>query len=360
MATTREFMTDWEPGKMTSMQAWSQRENASLRGTATGKRYLPKLRPFDMIAAPHEPVALLSNHDMRVSVMSAAGPAPYFHRNINFDQAFFQFSGTATIEAEMGTYELAPGEMLVIPRGISHRTIGTADALAQVVHMRSPITETLDEEQCTSRTRFAVTRSGGPDFSRAAAGKPAGPDVIEKMFVWDEDPADAVHVRRNVADLVGVTSTKRDEKVSAIKKLRPFDLFTDISGRKGPGPKFLSSDHAIMEVYNTIGEQFAFHRALESEEFGLQFMGACDNMSEFEDTLPMTPGDWFLIPLGIAHSVKECKSDFRRMVIYSKSTFKTHATPAMHAYESTFAVQETVIEEAPWHAEARAAAATPA
>ena len=358
MPTTREFMTDWEPGKMTAMQAWSQRSEASLRGTATGKRNTPKLRPFDMCVAPHVPVLLLSNHDMRVSVMSAAGPAPFFRRNINFDEAFFQFAGHSTLETEMGIYTLAAGEMLVIPRGISHRTTGDAAALAQIVHMRSPVVEVLTEDRCTSKTSFEVTRSGGPDYSTAAVANPAGPAVLEKMYVWGEDPADAVEVRRNVVDLVGVSSTQRDTIVSAIKKLRPFDLFNDISGRKGPGPRFLGTGHALMEVYNTIGEQFAFHRALESEEFGLQFMGACDNMSEFADTLPMAPGEWFLIPLGIAHSVKNCGTDFRRMVIYSKSPFTVHANPSMHRYESSFAVRETVLEEAPWHAEARAAASS--
>jgi hypothetical protein len=228
------------------------------------------------------------------------------------------------------------------------------------VHMRSAVTDALTEDRCTSKTSFEVTRSGGPDFSAAAAAKPAGPAVLEKMYVWDEDPADAVEVRRHLADLVGVTSTQRETSVSAIKKLRPFDLFTDISGRKGPGPRFLGTAHALMEVYNTIGEQFAFHRALESEEFGLQFMGACNNMSEFDETLPMAPGEWFLIPLGIAHSVKNCGTDFRRMVIYSKSPFTVHAKPEMQRYESTFAVRQTVLEEAPWHAEARAAEATPA
>ena len=68
----------------------------------------------------------------------------------------------------------------------------------------------------------------------------------------------------------------------------------------------------MFEVYNTHGEQFAFHRALDSEEFGLQFMGVNTNMSEFEESFAMSPGMWFLIPLGIAHSVKDCGPDFRR------------------------------------------------
>ena len=82
-------------------------------------------------------------------------------------------------------------------------------------------------------------------------------------------------------------------------------------------------------------------------------MGDNTNMSEFEEAQPMSPGDWFLIPLGIAHSVKDCKPDFRRMVIYSRYPFRVLADPLEHVYESRFEVRENVIEPAPWHAEAR-------
>jgi quercetin dioxygenase-like cupin family protein len=349
MTDIREFMTDWELGG--AMNAWSGRRKENLRGTATGKRKPPDLRPFDLVRAPHQPVALLANPDMRVFVDSAAGPAPFFTRNIDFDTVIVQFAGTCRIENEMSVENLRAGEVLIVPRGIAHRSIGDANALRMIVHLHSPIKEYIGEDQCTSRTEFEMRRIGGPDYSAAAAVQPKSGDVIEKMFVWHEDPADAVQVRRVAEELIGVSSTERDAKVSAVKKLRPFDLFTGITGRKGPGPRVIVSDLSLMEVYNTVGEQFAFHRALGSEEFGLQFMGVNTNMSEFEEERIMSPGDWFLIPLGIAHSVKDCKPDFRRMVIYSHLPFEVLANPSMHAHESRFDVTETVLEAAPWHAE---------
>jgi len=357
MTDIREFMTSWAPGDGSSMIAWSNRKKESLRGTATGKRKPPDLRPFDLIKAPHQSVGLLANPDMRVSVDSAAGPAPIFHRNIDFDTVIVQFAGNCRVENEMSVEQLAAGEVLLIPRGIAHRSIGDANALRMIVHLKSPVTQHMGEELCTSRTQFDIRRVGGPDYSAAAAAKPQTGAVIEKMFVWDEDPADAVQVRRVAEELIGVTSTEREKKLSAVKKLRPFDLFTDITGRKGPGPKVMSSAFSLMEVYNTVGEQFAFHRALDSEEFGLQFMGVNTNMSEFEEGRVMSPGDWFLIPLGIAHSVKDCKPDFRRMVLYSRFPFEVLAKPSMHAHESRFEVRENVLEPAPWHSEARELAA---
>lgn len=356
MTKIREFMTSWEASAVGPMTAWSERTKENLRGKATGKRKPPNLRPFDLIRGPHQPVALLANEDMRVCVVAPAGPAPFFHRNINFDESIFQFAGTCRVETEMGTETLVPGDVLLVPRGISHRSVGDANALQQIVLHKSQIKETMDEELCTSRTQFDVKRIGGPDYSAAAAVPAPMGSVIEKMFVWHEDPADAVEIERNASELIGVSSTQRDNKVNALKKMRPFDLFADITGRKGPGPKFMASDKGMYEVYNTVGEQFAFHRALESEEFGLQFMGDNTNMSEFEESFAMSPGMWFLIPLGIAHSVKDCKPDFRRMVIYSNFPFTVLANESMHVAETRFEVRENVLQEAPWHAESRALA----
>jgi len=361
MTDIREFMTDWEPGNMASMRAWSQRKKESLRGTATGKRKPPNLRPFDLIRAPHEPVGLLANADMRVSVDSAAGPAPFFTRNIDFDQVIFQFAGTCRLESEMAVDAMVPGDMLVIPRGIAYRSIGDKDALRMLISLKSPVTSCMTDDQCTSRTLWDVKRVGGPDYSAAAAVKAPSGAVIEHMIVWDEDPKDAVQVRRVAEELIDVSSTERDKKVSAVRRLRPFDLFKEITGRRGPGPKLMTSALGMFEVYNTYGEQFAFHRALESEEFGLQFMGVNTNMSEFEEARTMSPGDWFLIPLGIAHSVKDCGPDFRRMVIYSKLPFTVLANEKMHQHESRFEVRENVVEPAAWHAELqRELAGTPA
>jgi quercetin dioxygenase-like cupin family protein len=353
MTKIREFMTSWEPGTLASMTAWTDRTKENLRGSAKGKRKPPNLRPFDLIRAPHQPVSLLANEDMRVSVVAPAGPAPFFHRNVNFDEAIFQFAGTCRVETEMGVETLVPGDMLLVPRGIAQRSVGDAHALQQIVLMKSAVTGTMGEELCTSRTEFDVKRVGGPDFSAAAAVPATTGQVTEKMYVWHENPADAVEIERVAAEMIGVSSTERENKKSALKKMRPFDLFKDITGRKGPGPKFMSSEFAMYEVYNTVGEQFAFHRALESEEFGLQFMGDNTNMSEFEETFPMSPGQWFLIPLGIAHSVKDCKPDFRRMVIYSRFPFTVLADESMHVTESRFEVRENVLEAAPWHAESR-------
>jgi hypothetical protein len=172
--------------------------------------------------------------------------------------------------------------------------------------------------------------------------------VVERMVTWrDASPEDHTVIERDYDFLVSATSTKRDIKESGVRKLRAFDFFTEITGQRGPGPKLVETPHFVVEVYNTTGEQFAFHRALRSEEFGLQFRGNATNMSEFDASLRVTPGDISVIRLGIAHSVI-CEDNFLRIVWYSKIPWDVPINPAQHVFESTWETQTTVIKPAAW------------
>ena len=128
-------------------------------------------------------------------------------------------------------------------------------------------------------------------------------------------------------------------------------MFTEVTGQRGPGPKLVETPNFMVEVYNTQGEQFAFHRALRSEDFGLQFRGTASNMSEFDGDLLMEPGDISVIPLGIAHSVR-CDDDFLRIVWYSRLPWKVEVNPANHAFESSYDVETIVAENPAWWSEA--------
>jgi hypothetical protein len=104
----------------------------------------------------------------------------------------------------------------------------------------------------------------------------------------------------------------------------------------------------VVEVYNTVGEQFAFHRGLKSEEFGIQFAGRAINMTELEARQQTDPGDCALVPLGIAHAVL-CEPGFLRMVPYSNLPWDVRCDPAKHAFDSTFEVKTKVAKPHDWH-----------
>jgi len=199
-----------------------------------------------------------------------------------------------------------------------------------------------------------MTRTGGPDWTVPAGAEiaPKG-DVIEHMVTWrDKSPDDYTIVEREYDALVGASSTQRDVKESSVRKIRAFDFFTEITGQRGPGPKLIETPNFIIEVYNTTGEQFAFHRALRSEEIGIQFRGQADNVSEFDEKLITTPGWVGVVPLGIAHRVEDCDEDFLRVVFYSELPWRVPVDVTNHAYDSTFEIKTKIIEQASWLASA--------
>jgi quercetin dioxygenase-like cupin family protein len=348
----REFMTGWfgDGPVAQSMETWSVRDKAGLMGTAKSKRAVPAFRPFDMIAAPNGVVLVFENSDQRLGVESVCGVQPAFRRNLDFQTVYFQFAGKTTLETEYGIVEMQPGDLALIPEGISHRGSGTADSLRWYFHLREPVQHMFTAEKQSSRTEYQVTRRGGPEWKiPAGAALPSKGRVVEHMVQWrDPSPEYYTVIERDYASLVDASSKKRDTKVSGINHIAAFDCFTEITGRHGPGPKLLQTKYFVIEAYNTVGEQFAFHRGLLSEEFAIQFASRAINMTELEAKQQTDPGDCAVVPLGIAHAVL-CEPGFLRMVPYSRIPWDVRVNPAKHAFHSTFETKAKVVAPHAWH-----------
>ena len=357
MTNIREFMTDWfredehsgKPVDTHHMRAWSKRNKEGLSGGAKGPRYIPKFRPFDMLAEPNQSLVFLSNADQRIGVESVAGCQGHFTRNIDFDLLVFQYAGDTTVETEFGIYTMKPGDLMRIPEGIAHRSTGSVDSLRMFARLHDPVLRMYQESNELSHHEYRMVRRGGPSWTLPANAMemPKG-KVTERMVTWrDASPTEHTMIERDYDYLVSATSLKRDTPESGIRKIRTFDCFKEITGQRGPGPRLVESPNFIVEAYNTTGEQFAFHRALRSEEFGLQFRGPSTNISEFESSLPMNPGDINVLPLGISHSVI-CGEGFLRTVWYSRLPWDVAANVTKHAFESSWEVQTTVVRQAAW------------
>ncbi len=67
----------------------------------------------------NHPVAYVNDHVVRISTMTQ----PYhWHSHPNSDETFLVVEGGLIIEFEHGEINLVRGQMVTIPRGISHRT----------------------------------------------------------------------------------------------------------------------------------------------------------------------------------------------------------------------------------------------
>ncbi|HXR87665.1 MAG TPA: hypothetical protein VN728_11860 [Stellaceae bacterium] len=348
----REFMTDWfGPGfEPMPMLAWSVRKRASLMGSGKSKRFLPTFRPFDLLAKPNDAQLVFENECQRIGVESVCGAQPAFTRYLDFNALYFQFAGSTRVETECGEYDTAPGELLLVPEGLAHRSWGTADSLRWYFHLHEPVRVMMDAANEVSVTEFTARRSSGPNWSVPADRAVRLKDQVqERMVQWrDRSAAEATVVERDYGSLVGATSKQRDRPESLVKKLRAFDCFTEITGQRGPGPKLIATDNFALETYNTVGAQFAFHRGLQSDEFGFQFAGHGYNLSELEAKVATPPGACALVPLGIAHSVL-CDPGFLRFVAYSRIPWEVRADVGKHAYDSRFDIVPKVVKPHAWH-----------
>ncbi len=345
MTDIREFSTGWGGDQVT----WSNRTREELTGTARGSLHIPMFRPFDMLTEPNQRLQILANEENRVGVESVVGVAEYFHRNADFDEVLFQWSGRTTVETEFGVFEMRPADLMLIPSGVAHRSIGAENSLRLYAHVQEPLDALITEDDLIGHTEYEVTRHGAPEWT-APVGQEMSKDgkVEERILTWNDEPDDLTVIERTYATLVNASTEGR-----GVNKVRLFDVFDRVTGKKGPGPVIFKNDKFLIECYNTDGAQLAFHRGNRNDEFQLQFQGTADNISEFGADV-MKPGDLTIVPRGIAHNVIGSPT-FRRIVLYSKPQWKVTVDPKKHACESTFEVVETVIERAAWRDDIMAA-----
>ena len=85
---------------------------------------LPKVNLAEKLAKIDEPwrpkiVAELNGQEVRVVRIEGAF---VWHRHDNEDELFLVVSGRLRVELRDGVVELSPGELVVVPRGVEHRT----------------------------------------------------------------------------------------------------------------------------------------------------------------------------------------------------------------------------------------------
>jgi mannose-6-phosphate isomerase-like protein (cupin superfamily) len=342
MTSVREFATVWGAPKS---RIWFERDLEALIGSAAGApEDIPNFRPFDMLDEPNQALIAMQNQDMRIGVESMVGTQPYFRRHSDYDTLYFQFAGTTLIETEYGVFEQQCGELLLVPEGVAQRSTGSAGSLRLFAHLHEPVEPLYGPDQHQSHTDFTMTRRGGPRWDTPASPPPSPQDaVVERLYLWDEP--EPTLVQRQARYLIGTATEGR-----GITHFRPFDVFQGMTGKgSGPGPKLMGSSVFFCEVYNTEGEQHAFHRALDSVEAWLQFRGDSINDSEY-GSVHLRPGEMNYAPIGVPHRVTGGEG-FLRLVLYSKRPWQVMVNTSLHRYESQWEVQTHEVERAAWRDE---------
>ncbi len=83
----------------------------------------PKLQPENFDKPSGTPMTLLKADALRVDLSKRTKePMNFWHRSCDFHELIFCFQGSIHWETELGNVELKPGQMLIIPKGIAHRS----------------------------------------------------------------------------------------------------------------------------------------------------------------------------------------------------------------------------------------------
>ena len=331
----REFMTHREPPE----HIWMERDEAAVIGTARmGQRMVPKIRPFDLLrSAPFSGnrarVTIFEGDALRVTAEHVAGLETQLTRAADYDVVYLQFCGRSKIESESGVVEVEPGEIVLLPAAISHRTTGTDQCLRMRVATQEFVTEGVDPEKPTMQRSFTV-RASEPIIAPNGHGAEASScdSVLEHISFWD--PQSDLWVEREAAALIGC----KREGGRIVKKLSAFNYFTGMTGKGGArAPILYNGKEFRVDVYNLEEEQNGFHRGCDEDEIWFQFRGHSLNHTEW-GALELDPGQMSYIPRGVAHRITGSPG-FLRMVLYSRKLVHPKAYNNISERETRFSVE---------------------
>ena len=329
----REFMTHREPDE----HIWVERDEDVLVGTVrAGQRPIPRIRMFDLLSSENNPgghsrTLVWEGATLRIAAEQIQGREAELTRAGDYDLFFFQFSGSSTVESECGTVDLEPGDIVLVPSGIAHRSTGKGECLRLRIMSKEAVNFGVDPDKPLTETSFKVAHSDPLPSSKAV--KAADSDrAVEHISFWD--PTSDIWIERKPAELLDCVT----EGSRPFKKLRSFDYFTGMTGKGGArAPVLYTGNEFRIDCYNLEGQQRGFHRGLDEDEIWFQFRGHAVNDTEW-GKVELDPGETAYVPRGIAHRINGGKG-FLRMVFYARQVVHPKAFNSSAGRHTSFEVQ---------------------
>ena len=87
------------------------------------------------LTEPFTMIDLVQIDDLSLSIYLCQGTMP-FHRHLDQDELFMVHTGTISIESDWGNLILRPGELSVVPKGLSHRSSSLVRSLVLLFQPR--------------------------------------------------------------------------------------------------------------------------------------------------------------------------------------------------------------------------------
>ena len=145
---TRELITI--DGKNVVVQRDSSPiENGGILENADALRLLnvfdDKFRPDNYGLADGKPLRMFEGKTVKVDLSKRSHEdMGFWHRNNDAHEIIFCIKGALRWETELGTQVLTPGDMLLIPRGIAHRSMLCEESAEENVLLELKVAEALE------------------------------------------------------------------------------------------------------------------------------------------------------------------------------------------------------------------------
>lgn len=105
----------------------------------------PKYQPSNYNKADGTPLRLFDSQPVKIDVSKRSKEdMGFWHRNVDFHEVIICVRGALRWETEMRTVILKEGEMIVIPKGISHRSMLCEDSLEENVLIELKVKDKLN------------------------------------------------------------------------------------------------------------------------------------------------------------------------------------------------------------------------
>lgn len=105
----------------------------------------PKFKPSNYNKTDGTPLRLFDSSTLKIDVSKRSKEdMGFWHRNIDCNEVIFCVRGALRWETEMGAVILKEGEVLVIPKGISHRSMLCEESIEENVLIELKCTDKLN------------------------------------------------------------------------------------------------------------------------------------------------------------------------------------------------------------------------
>jgi len=104
----------------------------------------PKYRPENYNKADGTPLRMFDSPSVKIDLSKRSKEdMGFWHRNVDYHEVIICFRGALRWETEMKTVTLHAGEVLVIPKGITHRSMLCAESEAENILIELKVRDSL-------------------------------------------------------------------------------------------------------------------------------------------------------------------------------------------------------------------------